>query len=54
MDERESELCKVFFAGDSLKACLVSLCNSVSHVSDPITHVALIALNSPLRIQLSQ
>jgi hypothetical protein len=51
-DAQELKLVSLFCAGASLRACLSAFCRDCQ-AQDPILHVTLTAINSPVQIQLT-
>ena len=53
-DPAESSLLEHFFSDDSLRSTLASICLLESSRADPITHTILVAVTSPLQVQLTK
>jgi hypothetical protein len=51
-DIHEEKLVSLFFSGASLQRCLAAFCRDCP-ASDPILHVLLTAINTPVQIQLT-
>ena len=52
-DPQEARMIALFCTGEALQNCLTSFCKDAQGAQDPLLHVILIALNTPVQIQLT-
>jgi hypothetical protein len=52
-DPHEEQMASLFFTGLSLQRCLASFARDCQGAADPLLHVILTAINSPLQLQLT-